>query len=220
MTTDGTTKTNVLSLTARVGYGSVPVNIFLNNSQVTFLDRTLWGSNGAILPGMFDCFVNATQTKETCLGVTSIPPLLLANCSKLESLESCFPGATEIPEDLFFYQINATSFLQVFYNSTITQIPSGLFKTNLKATIFNGAFKYCSSLLTVPSDLLENNINITDIQSMFESDSAITSNIPVLWDSNGEPLSKYSDLSKSYCASYANGCSNAANYSSIPSGWK
>ena len=51
----------------------------------------------------------------------------------------------------------------------LTELPSGIFDTNLAATSFSNCFYYCNKLKTVPSGMFARNSLVTDFSSCFNA---------------------------------------------------
>ncbi len=64
--------------------------------------------------------------------------------------------------------------------SKITQVPENLFISNPNATSFKEAFKRCTSLEQIPDKIFENNQNVIDFSSTFRGCEKVTK-VPELW---------------------------------------
>ena len=145
--------------------------------------------------------------------ISVIPDDLFKYNTKVIQFGACFmecQNLTTIPEDLFKYNTEAELFASCFYeDQNIESIPANLFKYNTKAYGFSSCFSYMINLKTVPMNLFQN-VTGTYFNMCFDGDSQITSSVPELWKRTGV---------NNYTHCYRN-CKKAANYSSIPSGWK
>jgi len=208
---------------------SVPRNLFKYNIDATFFDEcfTSCSSLTTVPSDLFKYNVNAVNFYSCfcdCISLTTIPSDLFRYNVKINNISHCFIGCrslASIPQDLFRYNVDIPSFYMCFCQCTsLASIPQDLFRYNDNATYFYGSFYNCTSLTTVPSDLFEYNTKIENVSVCFCNCSNITSAIPVLWQSDGQPLPKYSQLTRSGGDYYAHGCTSASNYASIPSGWR
>jgi hypothetical protein len=166
--------------------------------------------------GLFQYNISVTDFTG-CFSNTSlatIPSNLFQYNTNVTNFTGCFSNCNNIstvPSNLFNNNTLVTDFSACFQNCyNLITIPSNLFQYNTLVTDFYYCFRDCTSLTTVPSNLFDNNTLVTNFASCFSSCSSITSSVPVLW--NRTNVTSYT-----YC--YRN-CTKAANYSSIPTGWK
>jgi hypothetical protein len=183
-----------------------------------------------------------------CLNLTAIPGSTslsgvggYTGLADVVSFASFMRGTriTSIPEDIFDYSPNATTFTDSFSSiTTITTAPSGLFDTVINATTFASCFFACTGLTSVPSTLFDtntlavnfsstfrncraltnvlqftNNTNVTifnNIYNMSSTANALTGNAPELW--NRIPTPSGVDA--------FNNCLGLSNYASIPVNFK
>ncbi|MBF0989536.1 MAG: hypothetical protein HXK70_01805, partial [Clostridiales bacterium] len=78
---------------------------------------------------------------------------------------------------LFRYNILARDFSYAFQAVAITNIPENLFKYNIEAERFDHIFTYCIKLIQIPENLFRYNTKINDFHSSFSYCSKIN-NIP------------------------------------------
>lgn len=124
--------------------------------------------------------------------------------SNLTEILSVFPASMS----------GVTNFISTFDNCTsLTSIPAGLFGNCPNVTDFGGTFNGCYSLTSIPAGLFDNCTAVTDFTSTFFGCTAITSAVPELWNTVKWP----NVTNHTQC--FIN-CTNAANYASIPAGWK
>lgn len=85
-------------------------------------------------------------------------------------------------------------------------------KDSFSSDFYNmtGCFSGCTSLKQIPSDFFTNIPEIKYVDYMFENCTSLTGNAPEIWKNS--KITKYEECFK--------GCTNLANYSSIPDGWK
>ena len=139
------------------------------------------------------------------------------------TLNYAFPNAGDHKVWIKFKE-DATNFNDCFYNCKgLTSIPENLFANNTAVTTFNNCFRDCSGLPSIPANLFANNTAVTNFSYCFGRCTSLTSSCPV--DNDGTPIynrssgkSGYSKVT-SYRKCFLN-CTNMADYSSIPSGWK
>ena len=91
----------------------------------------------------------------------------------------------------------------------ITQIPHGLLDQMTGLELVAGAFRNMG-LTDIPPDLFDHCPNITGFQYTFADNAGITGNLPDLW-------TQYPNADGTGCF---RGCTNAANYGSVPNAWK
>ena len=85
-------------------------------------------------------------------------------------------GLTSIPEGLFKNNVNAKYFGGAFFLCKgLTSIPEGLFKNNVNATGFDYTFKGCTGLTSIPEGLFKNNVKAERFWGAFESCTGLTS---------------------------------------------
>ena len=83
------------------------------------------------------------------MGITNIPVGFFANCPNMvnfENLCNADSSLTSIPEDIFWYSPEVSSFRSAFAGTGITSIPSGLFSRNLLAEDFARCFANCEGI--------------------------------------------------------------------------
>lgn len=148
-----------------------------------------------------------------CSSLSSIPEDLFFNLVNTGDFRDCFYGCsslTSIPDRLFEKNTRAYSFVECFYGcSRVLELPSTLLR-NTKARWLRRCFANCQSLTEIPSDLFEGLSEITNFEECFYHGSGITSYVPALWN-------LYPNATGTKCYY---GCTHAANYADIPSGWK
>ena len=143
-------------------------------------------------------------------------------------LSECFSyciGLTSIPENLFANCPNVTDFSWCFYDcSGLTSIPANLFAKNTAVTTFKGCFSSCSGLTSIPANLFAKNTAVTTFYQCFFYCSGLTGNCPI--DNDGTPIYNRSGIGKdgyaivtyyAYCFYY---CTGLTDYDSIPKDWK
>jgi hypothetical protein len=171
-----------------------PENLFTDSPNVTTFYRAFWRCRGmtTIPANMFN--VTASCTFGECFGDTRI-----VNC----------------PGDVFANCPNATVMSQLFFSDTALEtVGSGLFASCPNVTTFANCFNNCTSLNNVPGDIFSAALhpNVTTFSSTFRSCTSHTANLPTLWIEWPEaPPPTPTDCFF--------GCSNAANYGSVPTAW-
>jgi len=117
-----------------------------------------------------------------CNNLNSTVPF--GKLSSLTSVVNLFNGCISlslIPYNIFYKCPNIIHFSGIFSNTSIISIPEDLFKFNIAATHFNGAFSQCGGITTIPENLFRYNINAINFSSVFSNNSAITSLPPNLF---------------------------------------
>jgi hypothetical protein len=146
---------------------------------------------------------------------------------------------TTIPEDIFDFSPNATSFNSTFASiPTITTVPTGLFDNVVSATSFASCFFACSGLTSVPSTLFDLNTNVTTFSGTFRNCRALTN---VLQFTNNTNVTTFTNLYNMSSTTNAltgtapelwlrtptpagtdafNNCTGLSNFASIPLNFK
>jgi hypothetical protein len=117
--------------------------------------------------------------------ITSLPANLYSQLTKVTQIENEFQGNVTLhtlPATLFSNCIGLTSLISCFYNAGITSLPDGLFANNLKLTSLYYTFFVSSSAQAnaqiadggIPSTLFANNTKLSNVSSMLEGQSQIT----------------------------------------------
>ncbi len=114
-----------------------------------------------------------------------------------------------VPEYLFAGSPDATSFYQTFRQSGLTEIPEGLFDNLSDAQYFNYCFAG-TPITTMPIDLFDDCYSATDFTCTFLNCGYLTSSVPALWERTNVT---------DYIGCFE-GCTNVANYDSIPEEWR
>jgi hypothetical protein len=84
-------------------------------------------------------------------------------------------GITSIPNGLFDFSSNVTSFVNTFvFCQGLTQIPSGLFDNNILVSSFAGTFNACINLTSIPAGLFDSNPLVVNFESVFRNCRKIT----------------------------------------------
>lgn len=125
-----------------------------------------------------------------CSALTSIPSNLFVNNPSIYTVELCFAGC-----------------------SSLTSIPSDLFRYNINIDNATSCFSMCTSLISVPSNIFQYSPQLEYVNGCFYRCSSITSNVPELWNTHPKTKKTHKHDQTFF------GCTNAANYASIPSDW-
>lgn len=128
----------------------------------------------------FDEVTTFAYAFENCQQLQSIPEGLFDNAVKATDFTATFHSCysiSKIPEKLFHNNVEATLFYQTFWSAgspggaatgTLTEIPAGLFETNVKAEDFLSVFGY-TAIRRVPETLFQNCPNAKIMTSLFDS---------------------------------------------------
>ena len=174
------------------GLVSIPANLFSNNKLVVDFHATF--ARCAALTAIPNNLLVNNPTVQTysymfseCSGITNLPSNLLGNACASATSFFCMFNQTKlnfIPEGLFRYASNATTFDYVFDGTNITEIPAYCFngnnatsahafdKTKIRRignyglnglAIGNGYFKGCTNLTTIGNNVFYGNIGIVDL---------------------------------------------------------
>ena len=136
-----------------------------------------------------------------CINLTTIPSDVSNNATLNEGLNTVLrfnstfrqTGITIIPNGLFDFSSNVTSFVNTFVFCTgISSIPSGLFDNNTNVTSFSGTFNACLTLTSIPSGLFDNNTQVVNFESVFRNCRSITA-IPSNFFSKNQSVTTFSN---------------------------
>ena len=151
-------------------------NLFFNCESLT-----------GLVSGMFDgcrAINNLSNAFEQCdnASFTTIPNDLFKYVTNNTTFKSTFSSCskiTTIPTDLFRYNVATNNFFQTFYGcSSLTSIPTDIFRYNVLVTSFSIAFYGCSSLTSIPIDIFRYNTLASNFTGTFTGCTSLTS-IPV-----------------------------------------
>ena len=146
-----------------------------------------------------------------CPELTSVPEVLFKYCTNVNNMYKAFSGTgiTSIPETLLSYCSKLVNIGYLFESSKVTSIPANLFINNPLTEGFYYTFSNCP-ITSIPPTLFDAHQNATTYIGVFYNCKGIISAVPELWN---KPNAIWGD--RCY-----RGCTNASNYSSIPSGWR
>lgn len=239
------TSTNRIHTYASAGTYTITITGFMpgfrvdNNASIRGLITSLvqWGIVGLRTVNFYGCSnLTSIPGSASLSGVGGYTGL-----AEVVSFASFMRGTkiTAIPNDIFDYSPNATTFTDTFSTiSTLTTVPTGLFDAVTQATTFASCFFACTALTSVPSTLFDTNtlaVNFSstfrnclaltnvlqftyntqvtifnNVYNMSSTSNALTGTAPELW--NRTPL-------PSGTAAFRN-CTGLSNYASIPVTWK
>ena len=157
----------------------------INTSKDYITRIKQWGSVGGTSINFNGC-TNLAGT---------IPSHKLENeFSKMTNVSQMFLDCTKltgsIPEDLFLYSPNISTFNQAFYGCTglTGKIPEKLFEKNTKASSFTYTFTNCTGLTgEIPAKLFEKNTKANNFENIFSNCTGLTGEIPAqLFENNKE----------------------------------
>jgi hypothetical protein len=96
-------------------------------------------------------------------------------------------GLNEVSKNALKYLTspNAKDFNGIFQNTSLTYIPSGLFKYNIYAETFQFIFGYITTITSIPENLFEKNTRATSFHAAFIGNTALTSIPDNLFKTNG-----------------------------------
>jgi hypothetical protein len=219
--------------------GFMPGFVVNNNSAIRTLITELvqWGIVGLRTINFYGCLnLTAIPGSSSLSGVGGYTGL-----AEVLNFTNFMNGTriTSIPEDIFDYSPNATSFNSAFSSiSTITTVPTGLFDNVPLVTSFASCFFACSALTSVPSTLFDLNTNVTTFSGTFRNCRALTN---VLQFTNNTNVTTFTNLYNMSSATNAltgtapelwlrtptpagtdafNNCLGLSNYASIPVNFK
>ena len=190
-----------------------------------------------------------------CINLTTIPADGSNNATLNDGLNTVLrfnstfrqTGITIIPNGLFDYSTNVTSFVNTFvFCQGLTAIPSGLFDNNTNVTSFSGTFNALLNLTTIPTNLFDNNALVVNFESVFRNCRKVagipsqffTNNQQVTTFANAFNMATTSNLLTGVTPKDANGdeifergsspigtdcfafCSGLTNFGSIPATFK
>lgn len=191
---------------------SIPEGLFANCPEVTDFSSCFGGYRYTFMRN----YVRGTH-------ITTIPAGLFANNHKVTSFYNTFglnPYLVSIPAGLFDPCPLVTDFAYCFggYRYSLSQycypkiasIPAALFANNPLVTTFRECFSGCTTLTSIPGGIFDSNPLVDMLLGAFSYCTKVTSSVPALWASF--PSANGTECFKS--------CTKAANYASIPDGWK
>ncbi len=164
-----------------------------------------------------------------CINLTTIPSDVSNNATLNEGLNTVLrfnstfrqTGITIIPNGLFDFSSNVTSFVNTFVFCTgISSIPSGLFDNNTQVVNFESVFRNCRSITAIPSNFFSNNQSVTTFSNAFNM--ATTANslggaTPTDTPSGDEIFERTPTPIGTDCFAF---CSGLTNFGSIPATFK
>lgn len=166
--------------------------------------------------GLFDDCINlrnADSLFADCHSITEIPSGLFDNCPDMTTAMNSFlyTSITSIPSDLFAGKTALTSVSGAFRDTGITSVPGDIFAGCIALTSAEQTFYLCRNLVTIGQGLFSDSSNMNNLSDCFNTCVSVTSEVPELW---------LMFPNAQYHSSCFRGCTNAANYADIPSGWK
>jgi hypothetical protein len=109
----------------------------------------------------------------------------------------------------------------------LASIPANLFVNNTQVTNFTQVFYGCTALASIPANLFDNNIHVTTFYYAFYGCTGIGSStdLPDWWNDVKYPEATYPQfhLTAADALRMFTNCTNAKNYSSVPTtplAWK
>lgn len=200
---------------------SLPENLFSGCPSLAILSNAFQACAAlvnipeSIFSGCKDV-VNFQNVFSDCSALENVPANLFRDCTKAANFNSAFSACrslVSIPGTLFETTEAVTDFTGLFTGCsglTTIESPELLFLHTAKATTFQNCFNGCTSLASDISSLYTNVPLATNFTNCHQNNSSITGNVPELW--NVPTITQYTNCFL--------GCVNAANYASIPTGWK
>jgi hypothetical protein len=208
---------------------TIPDTLFANNTKVTSFAYIFQGC-AAITTIPDNLFANNTQVTDFghvfhgCTSLTTIPGNIFANNTQVTNFTYAFQnctGLTTVPASLFANNTQVTDFSHVFRGCTnLATIPGNIFANNIQVTDFIDAFYNCTSLISIPANLFDNNTQVTNFNLAFSGCTGIGSatDLPDWWNDAKYPVATYPQfhLTAVDAVRMFGGCTNARNYSSVP----
>ena len=136
-----------------------------------------------------------------CINLTTIPAdgsnnaILNDGLNTIKRFDSTFrqTGITIIPNGIFDYSSNVTSFTNTFVFCTgITSIPSDLFDNNTNVTSFSGTFNALLNLTSIPVGLFDNNPLVVNFESVFRNCRKVAG-IPAQFFTNNQQVTTFAN---------------------------
>lgn len=202
-------------ITEIIQWGNVGVRTmdFYGCQSITYIPTSLALSAVGGYDGLAEMINYDSFMRAT--GLTSIPDDIFSYSPNATTFSNAFSncfGLTTVPTGLFDENIQATNFASCFFGSTnLITVPSTLFDLNVNATNFSGTFRNCRALTNVLQFTYNTSVTIfNNVYNMTSTANALTGTAPDLW--NRIPL-------PSGTAAFRN-CTGLSNYASIPVNWK
>lgn len=132
-----------------------------------------------------------------CSNLTTIPDLIRDTTitAFTDTFRNC-TSLTSIPSNLFKNLTGVTSFNNTFYGcSALTTIPTDIFRYNTLCNSFQGTFYLCTALTTIPTDVFRYNTAVTRFDNIFRACYALR-NLP-------ENLFYYNEIVTIYSSCFA-----------------
>lgn len=165
-----------------------------------------------------------------CSGLKTVSEYLLQHAVEAEDFTSVFrncSGLVKVPGDLFAACTKVTSFSGCFRGCAgLKAIPEELFMSCVKASDFSYAFMDCSGLVSLPHSLFDNNVKAVNFRGTFCNCVNVTSEsvYSVIDEAKVHLYERicYPDLfvAPSGIECCYSGCSQLADWDSIPEDWK
>ena len=112
-----------------------------------------------------------------CTNLTTIRSRdLFNNCKDINTTQNLFFSnkISSIPSGLFDPLVNTTDFTNVFYSCTsLTSIPTNLFKFNTKVSSFSQAF-IATAISSIPSSLFDQCVDVLNFEAVFANNIYLT----------------------------------------------
>jgi hypothetical protein len=210
-----------------------------NNTSIRSLITAIiqWGNVGLRTMDFYGC-VNITSIP-TSASISSFGGY--TGLSEMVLFSSFMRGTriTTIPDDLFDYSPNATTFANAFDAiTTLTSVPNGLFDNVPLASTFASCFLACTALTSVPTDLFDQNINVINFSSTFRNCRSLVNVLQFTYNTNVSIFNNIYNMSTTANALTGtapelwnripapsgtdafNNCINLTNFASIPANFK
>ena len=168
-------------------------------------------------------FKDLTYVIFAASGIKSIPDKLFANCTGINSFESCFADCTNLTTIGNYVFANCTSvksFANCFNDlKSLTTIGDYLFANCSSAENFSSCFHRCINLIGIGEHMFEGCENVTTLTFTFGGCINLKGKPPELWltGTNSEKNDYMGNPDGFGCF---NACENLDNYEKIPDYWK
>jgi hypothetical protein len=205
--------------------GTIPEDLFKNNAAAVDFSGVFDNCpllTGPIPPALFANNPAATDFIDTffgCVRLTgSIPGELFKNNPAAQNMEqtflSCEGLSGSIPDTLFSECPEIHNFSGVFRGckGLTGQVGAALFGSNINAERFDYAFCDCFGIDAIDPAPFQANAKITNLDRAFSDMNGIHGELPALW--------LEANLSAASHSLTFIGCTNASNWTAVPSDWK
>lgn len=196
---------------------SVPENLFEYSKNIRKLNAFFANSVIETIPSaLFFTLFNLSNISEIFSNakITSLPLGLFLNNPNITDVSKFAASSNliSIPNQLFSNCPKITTASNAFVSFKGVSLPETIFSSGISGINLYRMFYNASTLVAIESDFLSEVGSPANISQMFYNASMVTSNLPEFWERE-----EFVAATHSGCFY---GCTKAANYADVPTGWK